>query len=178
MTPKILIVGVDHSFQCGIGPQSEVFKKFLTSLCSKHKIRLIAEEMTLQGIKDRGAATTIAFDLAQGIPNIIHKFIEMDDECRAKTHLDRSSLGKIAPIFNQNPHRKTDITDKLEKLILFPARECCWLATILYENRWPTLLICGEAHLSGIKRLICRVNKRSFVCALSPSEYMTNISEM
>lgn len=174
MTPKILVVGVDHSFQCGLGPHSEAFKNFSTSICDKYQINFIAEEMILQGIKERGAETTIALEIAKNRTAITHKFIEIDDGIRAKLHLDRVSLSKIAPMFNENPQRKTEINDRIEKFIFFPARECCWLATILYEKKWPTLLICGEAHVPGMKRLIREVNKRTLVCAFLPSEYLTS----
>lgn len=178
MSAKIIIVGTCHSLQCGVGDysesQREKYKNLILDLCVSHQVKLIAEEMTLQGIKDRGADTTIAIELAKNNLGVTHKFVEIEEDIRAKLHLDRASLAKIAPIFNETPQRKTEINDKLEKLIFFPARECCWLATILYEKRWPTLLICGEAHVSGMQRLIRKVNRRSLVCSILTSDYLSD----
>ena len=170
MDRKIFVLGTNHPLQCGCSPFTELdiekFRKFIRVLCRANDIKSIAEEMTDYGLKEYSSQNTICQSVALEL-NIDISHVDIEQELREKLGIDDLSLSKAAI-----PDGKVMPDATLKELYVSnlsnPIRECSWLARIIIQNSWPTLLVCGSNHVKGI---VPRANKIGVETVILSEDY-------
>ena len=165
MDRKIFILGTNHSLQCGccsITEQDiETFRNFIRSLCMSYDIKFIAEEMTGCGLKKYSQQSTICQSIALAL-NIDISHVDIEQELREKLGIDDLSLSKAAMAGDRLIPDAT-IKELYVSNLGNPIRECTWIARIIIENSWPTLLICGSNHVKGIELLANKISVETVI---------------
>jgi hypothetical protein len=126
----------------------EEFRKFIRVLCQSNDIKFIAEEMTDEGLKEYSVQETICQSIALELDIDILP-VDIDQELREKIGIDDLGLSKAAI-----PDGQLEPDEALKKSynhnLSNPIRECSWLAHIIINNSWPTLLVCRANHVKGV----------------------------
>jgi len=150
---KIIISGTSHELQCGTdeySPESIYeFKAFIKEICHQNKVRCVVEEMSGEGLSDRGVNNTVAFEIAKDL-SIEHYYTDLTSKHLIDLYMHIDSYMLREPT-NELKISKRDL---LHKNLLDPVRERYWLANIIFLNIWPTLFICGSEHVENMKALI------------------------
>jgi len=156
MSAQIIIFGTSHSLQCGndqySAKQIETFRQYVYDICRSKKIDFIAEEMISDSLDNLGRKATVAAGVAKRL-DIKHKYIDLTAEERKKLYIDDESLASAATMVDSRLCPK-QLRNELTHKLACPVRECYWLAHILNEKSWPTLLICGADHVENMDKLI------------------------
>lgn len=151
----LFVIGTCHTFQCGLKPvtQEQIgsFQKYVYELCVSEEIRQIAEEMTEDGLSEKGITKTIFADVAKQL-SVPNPYIDIDRKQRRDLGIDDYSLGEVAA---QEGGGWADqkLIDKLTCTLSHPVRERIWCAKLLSLGVWPSLLICGADHVEAINDL-------------------------
>jgi hypothetical protein len=150
---SIIILGTEHELQCGTKEYSELeiqeFKTLITEICIQKKVMCIVEEMSDEGLSNHEVKKTVVSEVAKSLP-IKYRYTDLTPEHLADLciYIDQYYLREPT---NELKFSKREL---LHKNLSDPIRERYWLANILYLNSWPTLLICGSAHVKSMKDLI------------------------
>lgn len=152
MTQHILVLGTDHRFQFGGSARSErqnaAFCHLLEDLVETHQVRLVAEEMSLDALRDQNQdeSTVAAFARQNRVchlycdpPASIHSQMGLRVERNASwfRQVERWSDERIADAI-AHEHR---------------IRERYWKNRILEADTWPCLLVCGAEHAVPVSGL-------------------------
>lgn len=149
---RLLLVGIRHSLQCGREPFVETdvdaFRDFVREVFHNHDLRLIAEEMSADGLANYGATETILSALGPELA-IPVEFVDLDEAVRDRLKISSVRLRRAARLpGNVEPNR--ELFSLFEKHLTDPVRECAWLAHLLGRNLWPVLLIVGRDHVDSV----------------------------
>ena len=160
MRGHIILLGTSHPLQCGVAPHtpSEVdnFRTYVREICSSHNIRLIAEEMSPDGLYEK--KDTIACEVARDL-DIQHIYIDLTKADRKNLSISDFCLASAAHHLG-TAETKDILRDMLTQRVSNPIRECCWFARILAHNVRPTLFVCGADHIENMRGLISSVDQR------------------
>lgn len=150
----LYVLGTSHPLQCGSGECSSTqiiaFQAELQRIFEAHKIRCVAEEMDIEGLRRYNVDSTIAQSLALS-RNIQHHNVDLTVEERRLFSLDQSAVVNVRAHvpFNDAEARFQCGFDRT----LSEVRERCWLTRILAKQQWPTLMICGAEHSQSNAKL-------------------------
>jgi hypothetical protein len=165
MRAQIVLFGTSHSLQCGTdkytSPQLKRFRSRIRQVCQAHKIALVAEEMSSDGLAHYGKTITVVARLAGNL-RIQHKFVDLTTAERANLGIDDGSLSAAAMHLGSGDSAK-HLRDELVSRLSYPVRERCWLARILAFNVWPSLFICGAHHVGNMGCLIGSIGQDAIV---------------
>ena len=85
MNKAIVLIGTSHAFQRGGKSSSLIdvvaFQKFISSLCLKWKIQLLAEEMSLGALERASLGESTISQVASSL-SIRHQYVDPDSEQR------------------------------------------------------------------------------------------------
>ncbi len=165
---QIILVGTSHTLQCGNQTKCNEtdiseFRKFVSSLCDEQKVKLIAEEMSLDALQHQGCLSTIAAVVAAE-KNIAHINIDLTCDEQTALRIDDSSLARVALNLYENT-QSSYMRNVLYERISHQIRERVWLARILSEGVSPTLFICGADHIQNFHNLTKSINQEIVVAA-------------
>lgn len=167
MRTKIVIFGTSHSLQCGSDPftqpQIENFRAYIQEICHSHQIKLIAEEMSCDGLSNYGKQTTVSAVVAKEL-DIQHAYVDLTRDDRIKLNIDDASLA-MAAIHLGSEISASDLRQELVRTLSNPVRECCWVARILAADVWPTLFICGATHVGNVGSLLGSIGQDVVIAA-------------
>lgn len=177
MTTKIIIVGTCHTLQCGDAArystnQIDNYRSFIRDKSLHHKVKIVAEEMSDEGLEYHGTSATIAEKLVKTLNDIEHHYIDIPSAIKRQLKIDNDSLAIFSEFRFSKQNKGNDKLEKLSKIISNPARECCWFAQILDINIWPAMFVCGENHVENMSKLIQKADKNAFVCAYHLQDYL------
>ncbi|SRR6266496_1254449 len=153
MSADIYVMGTSHPLQCGRAdlPKGIVasFESELRRVLKKYRIKRVAEEMSLDGLKEEEVSETVAQRMARKL-KIAYQAIDLTKEERAGLSLNDSTLFQVMRSFkieDGGPLQQgfDDLADGI--------RERIWIARILAGSQWPVFLICGSEHAVSVRRL-------------------------
>jgi hypothetical protein len=157
LRPQVIIIGTGHRLQAGHKEHSAeaqlAFQRLVEATAKKHRVKFIAEEMAEGMLGDYGVTETIAKRVASR-KGLGHAYIDLTAEQRQSLNTDPLSLHKI-----RSDAKLTEPQFAALGRLVGELRECTWVARILAENVWPTLLICGATHATRMADLFDRVGK-------------------
>ena len=172
---KIIIVGTAHTLQCGVDNYSKnqinKFKSFIEEKCKTYNIKLIAEEMSCDGLIYHEVTSTIAYKIALKLPDTKHAYVELSEQEKRNLKIDNDSLSTFSMFRLDNKGDANNKIKDLYKKISDPVREICWFAKILDINKWPALLICGDDHVLNLCSLIKSIDEKILLSAFYLSDY-------
>lgn len=149
---QLLVLGIRHKLQCGCGPfvetDFEAFRKFVRNATREHGLRLIAEEMSPDGLANYGVRETLCKSLEPELA-IPVEFVDLDDTTRDRLKISQRQLQSTTMLASDLEYARTR-NGLYEKHLSDPIRECAWLAHLIFRNIWPTLLIVGLDHVDGV----------------------------
>ena len=149
----VVLIGTSHQYQTrgrGSAPDDvDQFQELLTSLCSKHMVKGIAEEMNQAALSEREVSETVA--------QVVSATLRIEHQLSDPPPNIRLQLG----IFGENEIRvdawfKDWSPGQLEAEIRksHEIRERHWLAQLQILNSWPILFICGANHSKPFSALL------------------------
>ena len=152
----LYIIGTSHSFQCGgdrcTVAQAHAFEQELITVCKTHNIAQIAEEISADAKPDFGVDFTIGEKVAKSLA-IRHAELDL-------TRAERKSLSiedlrcPAQMAFNrvvQDTQRLHSAAENLRSEV----RERIWIARLICQRAWPTLLILGADHVETFQAKWC-----------------------
>ncbi len=170
MQRKLIIIGVRHSFQCGIAPYTDeqiaTLKKYVSEICESKNIQQIAEEMTEDALEKENVTETIFSSVAIS-HKIAHEYIDINNHLRSVLGIDDYAIGTIAADECGGIAQQC-IIDKYNNELTDTVRKRVWYAKLLFLNKWPTLLICGVNHVNSLANLC---NKLGHEVHIEDSDY-------
>ena len=114
---KIIIVGTAHTLQCGVDNYSKnqinKFKSFIEEKCKTYNIKLIAEEMSCDGLIYHEVTSTIAYKIALKLPDTKHAYVELSEQEKRNLKIDNDSLSTFSMFRLDN---KGDANNKIKDL--------------------------------------------------------------
>ena len=162
MPIHVYIVGTAHAIQCGntekAAPEMIVaFHNEISRIFSKHKIKRVAEEMSMDGLGRQSVDKTIGHRVATDY-GICHHHIDVNRSARAELSMD-DSLPAVASlnVDNVNQHELIEGVQRLRNEF----RERVWIARIISHNTWPVLFICGSNHVIAVYELFRQLGMNS-----------------
>jgi len=163
MNTQLFLFGTSHPLQCGVGygnGEIDNFRKYIRKVCATEKIALVAEEMSQQGLSHHQTESTVAESLAREL-NIQHRYVDLEENERARFQISDGTLTTIA--INLSHTEPKGLREDLNLRISYPIRERYWVARILSANLWPTLFICGAAHVINVASIIGGIVDRAVI---------------
>lgn len=154
---KVVIIGTSHKYQTDNGEADadsiEQFRQLLIMLCSKHKAKAIAEEMNLEGLKERGVPESIACRVAAEL-KLSHQFSDPSWECRKELGI----LQEIDIRISGWPNVLSEERVQAEIRKSHDIRERYWLDQLMSINLAPILFVCGADHSEPFAKLLRESN--------------------
>jgi hypothetical protein len=143
----VLLVGTRHDYQRPGNPGSEEFRAFVAATCRQLDIKVIAEEMSLDGLF--GAKHAVCNQVANSL-RLTHRYCDPSIE-------EQKMLG-IAHPGKTNPSAFSAVPDPYEVDSEVEAaneiRRHCWLRCIVELDFWPVLFVCGAHHVEPFRELL------------------------
>ena len=175
---EVFILGTSHSLQCGVkacrSESISALKEEIKRILSKHGIRRIAEEMSVDGLtdmlEDEKPCRTVCQRIAgDDIPVV---FVDLGDEERAKLSLSNSRIDAFMFSHGCSNSERVWLRQAFSDLV-GEVRERVWVSRILSGAEWPVLFVCGADHTATVRALFTRVRIRSTVIHrdFDPEEY-------
>ena len=154
----VVLVGTAHKFQIAatgdLASAAGEFRKFLRDLCNEHKVRAVAEEMSLHALREKGATESVAQRLCAEL-GLLHQFsdpcpqercalgIRQDNDIRAEHLCDGWTQEQIeADVLA----RGSAMSDRI--------RERFWWQKLQEFNVWPLVFVCGADHFAPFATLL------------------------
>ena len=164
MTIHVYIVGTAHRIQCGNTKKTAqekivAYQKEISDICSQYKVRRVAEEMSIDGLRRQAVDKTIGNRIATDT-GICHQYVDVDRSARAELSLD-DALPVVASlnVDDANQHRLIEGVQKLRDEF----RERVWIARIISHNTWPVLFVCGSDHVTAVHELFRQLGMNSSI---------------
>ncbi len=131
----VVIVGTGHSFQIPpAGPVANELRTFLSEICSTHRVRAIAEEMSQEALANWGVTSSLCheFAIATGVP---HRYCDLDEAQRCAAGVRHVNRIKADGFFYDWSPEKIEQESRASHSI----REHHWMTELLNLNNWPVL---------------------------------------
>jgi hypothetical protein len=143
----VLVVGTRHDYQRPGNPGSEDFRAFVAATCRERDIKVIAEEMSLDGLF--GAKQSVCNQVADSL-RLTHRYCDPSIE-------EQKALG-IAHPGKTNPSAFSAVPDPHEVdpevEVANEIRRRCWFQHIVELDSWPVLFVCGAHHVEPFRELL------------------------
>ncbi len=143
----VLLVGTRHDYQRPGNPGSEAFRAFIAAACQERAIKVIAEEMSLDGLL--GAKQSVCNQVADTL-RFTHRYC--DPSIEEQKTLGIAHPGKTNPsAFSAvpDPHEVDPEVEAANEI-----RRHCWLQRIVELDSWPVLFVCGAHHVEPFRALL------------------------
>jgi len=154
---KAVLIGTRHSIQRGT-KKNDNFKDFIKELCTKYKIKAIAEEIDNE---NKYIAQNVSTEFG-----IKYKIIEPTPEEKKKLQIEEEYhiIYELSNRYDIEDWDKQYTNDALPPKVLeeykerlkktYKQREKVWMKKILQLNTWPLLIICGSDHSQSFCELL------------------------
>jgi hypothetical protein len=158
----IYIVGTNHRFQVAdeqSTPQELIsFRRFIASTCCTLDISVIAEEMSVEAVAQRGRTESVCLQEARRV-GLAHRYCDPDTPARAARGIREECDLEIAAFFGRIPHEDLPKAVRDE----FAKREAMWLEELRHLDGRPVLFVCGARHALTFNDLLNREGTRGQV---------------
>lgn len=149
----VVLIGTSHKFQYPAhGEHAEGiqdFHKNICMLCNSFGIRAIAEEMSLDVIKEKGLASSGVQQLCAD-KGLCHQFSDPSKEERMMLGILQECNIRAKGFLDDWNSERID----LEILASYRIRENYWMSKIKELDTWPLLFICGADHFYSFSNLL------------------------
>lgn len=155
----VVLVGTDHKFQKPLdGPHRagiEGFRNTIRKLCDQHKLRAVAEEMSLAALRENNLQESVAQQLCIELGGLPYNFSDPapGGERRALGIRDNGDMRNECTE-NDWSQEQLDAEVLKNTEVSHRIREREWLRRIQMFDKWPLLFICGANHFSHFAQLI------------------------
>lgn len=151
--PKIVLIGTSHKYQTSDGRADadsiEQFRQLLIALCSEHKAKAIAEEMSVAVLAERGVSESVACTVAAEMK---FEYQLSDPTPELRTQLGIHSENDIRIQGFPKTRSQQQIEAEIRKS--YAIREGYWLNQLGSLNSWPLLFVCGANHSKSFSTLL------------------------
>ena len=165
MTAALYIFGTSHSLQCAAASvdaaKVAAYEAELRSVCKRHGISRIAEEMSDEGRAKHGVTTTLGRRVAENMGIVQHE-VDLTSAERSELGLD-NFVAALTQMHHDFPEGDNSFQVAFEAMRL-GVRERCWIGRTLARSEWPALLICGADHSLSVQRLWLSLGLPAVVC--------------
>jgi hypothetical protein len=152
---RFVLLGTNHPLHFGIaacpGDKVEAFTGYVQELCRSAEIKHLAEEASADALQSYSVHETVASRIARE-RGLTYTMIDLMREERSRLAIADDQLAHAAMSlttrFNVGPLRER--LDKISNQV----REGVWVARTLEADTWPTLLIVGANHVTGVEKLV------------------------
>ena len=177
MTCEVFILGTSHSLQCGTANSGadcvSLLEKEIRRILYEYGIRRIAEEMSLDGLRERAgdeARGTVCQRIAGDDVPVV--FVDLAE----KERFDLSLSNRQIDAFMFRHFESNDEGRRVREAysdLCGEVRERVWVARVLSGDEWPVLLVCGADHAVSVRRLFTRIGVVSTIIHrdFDPDEY-------
>ena len=156
MNNVVVLVRTNHKYQWADRclPTEEIIKfhDFLVLLAQKHRVNAIAEEMSIEALRNNDQIESIPFQVAQAL-NITHQYSDPETAEQSKLGIMNEGVVKYYGKY-RNGWSRQEIESRIE--IEYRKREAVWLSKIKSLDKWPLLFICGSQHIIPFRDLLCK----------------------
>ncbi len=125
------------------------FHSYIHTLCDLYKIRTIAEEMSLDVMKEKGFSSSGVQQLCTE-NGLYHQYSDPSREDRKKLNILQEADISAKGFINDWTPKQVDS----EILVSYQIRENIWLSRINEFDVWPLLFICGANHFDSFSNLL------------------------
>src|SRR5215471_16029901 len=143
----VLLVGTRHDYQRPGNPGSEEFRAFITAACQERDIKVLAEEMSLDGLF--GAKQFVCNQIAD-VLRLSHRYCDLSIE--EQKALGIAHPGKTTPSAFSAVPAPYEVDPEVEAAN--EIRRCCWLQRLIELDSWPALFVCGAHHVEPFHELL------------------------
>lgn len=164
---RVVLIGTSHVYQLWDGPgkpTSLQFKCVLLNLCDQYAIAAIAEEMTVEALKEQDTSQSVAQVVCAQL-RIRHQFSDAPPDVRKEKSIRQENDIRISAFFKKLSEAEILCEIRQSHAI----RERYWLDKLRSLNIWPALFICGADH-TGAFELLLRQNGFHVVVAFADWE--------
>jgi hypothetical protein len=169
---RFVLLGTNHPLHFGSPECSpakvSAFRTYVTDLCKRESIKLIAEEACEDALKKHSVTETVAAKIARD-HGLRYKMVDLSGEERSNLRIEDGGLSSVADRLTGSGNT-TRIRERLNKLAI-QVREATWIARVLGVEvsvdrtfrglaASPALLIVGASHVKGLKRLMLSLGQR------------------
>lgn len=147
LAKTVLVVGTRYDYQRPGNQSSEEFYVLIAAICQEQDIKVIAEEMSRDGLF--GAKQSVCKQVADSFC-ITHRYCDPSIEEQKRlgiVHPGKTDLSSFSAV--RNPHEVNPEVRHADAI-----RERCWLEHILELDSWPVLLVCGVHHTEPFRALL------------------------
>lgn len=155
----IYLIGVNHGLQfvnktSNLDVISE-FEQYIKAACAKYGIECIAEEMSIESLKNYGATRCVCKSIADEL-SVSHMLCDPDSNEREERGIKlekkvREELG-YSQILNDSQVKKLDEALKTQ----WALREQIWLDRILEIKADRILFVLGSSHIDSFSDLLTK----------------------
>lgn len=143
----VLLVGTRHDYQRPGNPGSEAFRAFIMAACQEWDIKVLAEEMSLDGLF--GAKQSVCKQIADTF-RLPHRYC--DPSIEEQKALGIAHPGKITPSAFSAVPDPYEVDPEVEAAN--EIRRRCWLQRLVELDSWPILFVCGAHHVAPFRTLL------------------------
>lgn len=149
----VLLIGTSHEYQRPLawpdaqGP--EQFGALIDETCQREGVKAIAEEMSPEGLEQRGFHESICKQVADAL-RIAHRYCDPSSEERRALGIVEEDDIRMSGFFANRDQREIEAEVRASHAI----RERCWLECLLKLDSWPVLFVCGANHIESFRALL------------------------
>ena len=150
---KVILVGTSHLIQCESAAResagAETFVDYLAGLVKSFNASSLAEEMSDEGLAERGISETVAGNLARqlGIP---YDLSDPDTQTREALGIfQRNDIEAAGFLAN-----RTRAQIEAEVARTYQIRERFWAQRLQALNAFPLVFVCGAAHVDSFRDVL------------------------
>ena len=168
----VILVGTMHDYQHGNNRVSreniQKFQGMLRLLVRDHNATGIAEENSLQALKEAGVSESTVAQVAAEL-KVRYKYCDLDRDERQAKGIESIQDLKWAKNFNNWTEEELQARIKASNR----AREAHWLQELISFNTSPVVFVCGSDHVPGFKNLL---EENKFQVSVAHADWAPNQS--
>ncbi len=165
LAKTIHLIGTSHRYQVrqsDADPPCEVFRSLVLTAVRAHAVSLIAEEMSLEAVQERGAKASVCREVADEL-QLPHCYCDANRAERAVLGAeDEQAIWHRLSFAAHRGITHAEIDQLAAPLIRasHDKREYLWLQRLDREGRFPSLFVCGANHVDTFSALLERQGMR------------------
>ncbi len=154
----VILFGTSHKYQFPLNERHAVgiksFRSTIRELCILHKVRVIAEEMSLHAMHENRVAESVAQQLSVEL-GLYHQLSDPSPKERVALGIRQDNDIKLDGFLNgwASEQIEAEIVES-GRVVSDRIREQCWLRRIQEFNVWPLLFICGADHFTSFAAVL------------------------
>jgi hypothetical protein len=149
----VYIIGTRHDFQVEDGKRSAAdiaaFSALIQEACKRLGIAALAEEMSLEALRQRTQESTVCQKVACSM-SLIHRFCDPDTSTREAHGIRPEGDLHLEVFFERLPPEELENAIRTEHA----KREALWLDELQHSDAWPVLFVCGAKHAGPFRELL------------------------